>query len=94
MVDVKVGQMAKLVQKDEGENAWWQYLVAVNVFDDRVEFLKEDGGRYMHIFSDDHKEILDKQVTSSSFALLKKNREPVFSKKSFFTRKYNFLPKY
>jgi len=89
------GQMGELTTR-EGEDASWEYVVVLNNYDDRTEFLKENGGRYMHVWSDDISEdesiALKDQKTKLALTMLKKDGNDVKSKRSLFGR-YKFKPK-
>jgi hypothetical protein len=91
MEDYKVkniieGQLAELIYKNEGENAQWQYCVVENIYDDRIQFLKEDGYRYMHVINtnDNENSILANQKSMSNLTLLYKDGKPVMAKKKLF----------
>lgn len=95
MTKVKVGQMAIYVQRNEGENATWEYLVAKNVFDNMADFRGEYGTIYMHAFEDHElngSDILKDQVPDATFNLLFNNNNPVIAKKKLFGD-YTFEPK-
>jgi hypothetical protein len=79
-----VGQIAELSFRNEGQNANWEYVVVEHIFDDRIQFVKESGGRYMHILNDDENDIVDNQPTKSDLNFLYKNGEPVIAKKKLF----------
>jgi hypothetical protein len=83
---VVVGQLAELIWRDSNQNAVWCYCVVERVFDDRIQFLKEDGGRYMHILNKDDKEsdIISNQPTQSFLTMLHKGGKPVMAKKRLF----------
>jgi hypothetical protein len=95
MKNVIVGQLAELVYKNDGENAWWEYAVVEHIFDDRIELKKESGGRYMHIIeaNGNEKEIVDTQVTNSNITFLSQGGKPVLAKKKLFGG-YKFKPSY
>lgn len=37
--NIKEGHVGVLIWKNDGENASWEYCIAKNVYDDRIEFL-------------------------------------------------------
>jgi hypothetical protein len=92
MNNIIKGQLAELVYKNDGENAQWQYCVVENIFDDRIQFLKEDGYRYMHVFeaSDAESSIIDNQKSTSKLTMLYKGSKPVMAKKKLFG---GYIPK-
>lgn len=90
------GQMVELSWVDKDGHARWQYMVAVEMYDDRTEFKKEYGGRFMEFNS---KEGLENKEPDSSdrheikVIPLYQNGRPVFSKRSFFgLGRYTFEP--
>lgn len=91
--DVKVGQMAELTIR-KGDVVAWEYLIVIHVYDDRIVFLKEYGGRFMNVLdaSENESKIIDNQKDETLVTLLFKNGKPVFSKKNIFG-KYTFEPK-
>jgi len=95
MSKYEVGQMVELSWEDKEGNARWMYMVAVELYDDRVQFLKEYGGRFMEFYND---ESGNEEGTTGDNKRIKviplyKNGQPVFSKRSFFgLGRYTFEP--
>lgn len=95
-MNYEIGQMVELSWEDEDGYARWQYMVAIRNFDDRTQFIKEYGGRFMHFVSSDDSK--DKEPDSKDKHKIKviplyQNGRPVFSKRSFFgLGRYNFEP--
>ncbi len=94
MKDVKVGQMGELSFRIDNNVVSWEYVVAIHVYDDRIVFLREYGGQYMHVINvnDGESEIIRNQETKYHLNLLYKNESPVFSKRNIFG-KYTFEPR-
>ena len=83
----KRGHMGMLVWTNESGYATWCNCVAVNVFDDRVEFIKSDNqGSYVHVVdtSEDEHLIIGDKKKSSYFTMLTKNGQPAVSKNTIF----------
>lgn len=93
--DIQVGQLCELAYR-ENDKVWWEYVVATKVFDDRVDFKKECGGSYMHVFetekSDNEDYFLKGQKQEKMLHRLFKGGKPVLSKKNILGR-YTFKPK-
>jgi hypothetical protein len=90
------GQMFELSWFDKEGHARWQYMVAIELYDDRTEFTKEYGGRFMEFVSND--ESKDKEPDSKDNHKIKviplyKEGQVIFSKRSFFgLGRYTFEP--
>lgn len=95
MKNVKEGQMGMLIWRESDGYATWCYCVAKNIFDDRIEFLR-DGfeGSYVHVIDSVESEsiIIDNQKTTPLLIMLNRDGKPVQSKKTIFG-KYTFEPK-
>jgi len=90
-----VGQMAELVWMSEGNDvASWTYMVANNIFDDRIEFLRKDNTPFIYSLSthEGENEMINGQSIKSHVIPLYKDGKPVMSRKNFFGR-YTFKPK-
>lgn len=95
MSKYEVGQMAQLNYEREESKYSWEYMVAVEVFDDKVLFDREYGGRFMLTFADPTEENKEGTLDRSDIKIepLYKNGQPVFSKRSLFGfGRYNFEP--
>lgn len=81
-----IGQLAELAWRNDGANAGWCYCFVENIFDDRIQFRKEDGGMYMHVLEKTDKEscIIDQQPTKTLLNMLYKDGKPVIAKKKLF----------
>lgn len=91
----EVGQMAQLDYEREENKHSWEYMVVVEVFDDKILFDREYGGRFMLTFAepkgDEEAGTLDR--SDIKITPLYKNGQPVFSKRSFFgLGRYTFEP--
>lgn len=95
MSKYEVGQMAQLDYEREDNKHSWEYMVAVEVFDDKVLFEREYGGRFMLTFANigEEKEVGELDRNDIKITPLYKNGQPVFSKRSFFgLGSYTFEP--
>ncbi|QQO38725.1 hypothetical protein PP657_gp097 [Bacillus phage BCPST] len=96
MSKYEVGQMVEISWVDKEGNARWQYMVVVKVYDDRTQFIREYGGRFMesHAGDEDRKEATtDGSKEQIRISPLYQNGKPVFSKRSFFgLGRYTFEP--
>lgn len=95
--NIKKGQMLELSVRDDN-SATCEFVVAIQVFDDRVLFAKEYGESYMHVFHEDEdesvnkeRELLANQKVNRLLVGLYIDGEPVFSKR--WLGKYTFKPK-
>ena len=88
------GQLVILTYFLEGDNAYWEYGVVEHVYDGNVHIIKEYGGRYMHVFSnnnDEYDSLLGKQPSRMYVTPLTNNGSAVIAKKNIFG-KYKFKP--
>lgn len=92
------GQMVELSWMDKEGHARWLYMVAEYMYDDRTQFIKEDGSHFMEFEPKKENETEDKEPDSKDNYNIKviplyKNGQPVFSKRSFFgLGRYTFEP--
>lgn len=89
------GQMVQLDYETDKSKYAWQYMVVVDVFDDKVLFEQERGGRFMLTFIDSAKEGEVNELNRKDIKIhpLYKNGQVVFSKRSFFgLGRYTFEP--
>lgn len=83
MENIKEGHVGVIIWRNDGENASWEYCIVKNVYDGRVEFLRESKGNYMHVFNQGDDELIGDQPTHSKLQMLYKNGEPVTAKRSW-----------
>lgn len=89
--DVKKGQVIQITVREDNGLCYWMYAVANNVFDDRIEFIKEDGSRHMHLLAvyEDEAKLTDDQKDEFFLKVLYKDGKPVFAKRTL-NRRYKF----
>lgn len=90
MENIIIGQLAELVWENKQGDANWCYCVVERIFDDRIQFIKEDGGKYMLVLeeNDQEGEIIDNQTTKTHLTMLNKDGKPVIAKKRLFGKGY------
>jgi hypothetical protein len=86
------GQLVVITYREENEDAWWEYGVVRNIYDERVEILRETGGSFMYVLEKDDNSILKNQPTKSKVKPLARDGKPVMSGRSIFG-KLTFQPK-
>lgn len=83
MKNVEEGHVGILIWKSDGEKASWEYCIAKHVYDNKIDFMRENDNSYMHVLNKDGEGIISNQPTESELQMLYKNGEPVTAKKKW-----------
>ncbi|AGR46672.1 hypothetical protein PP653_gp006 [Bacillus phage Basilisk] len=95
MSKYEIGQMVQLDYETSENKYSWQYMVVVDVFDDKVLFDREYGGRFMLTIAEPKEGEKAGNLNRNDIGItpLYKNGKKVFSKRSFFgLGRYTFEP--
>lgn len=84
MTNIQEGHVGILVWRNDEENTSWEYCIAKHVYDNKIDFMREDGNNYMHILNSDGDKLISNQPTQSELQMLYKNEKPVIAKKKWF----------
>ncbi|AZU99030.1 hypothetical protein pW4_7 [Bacillus phage pW4] len=93
MSKYEVGQMVQIQIRNEDGGLDWVYAVAINIYDNKTEFLTEYNHRHMVSYDDDAKDKANVNNHKYKVVTLYQNGRPVFSKRSLFgLGRYTFDP--